>query len=220
MGQRDAWRGEAATRARASERRRARVDEEATRREMVDAIEREGEDDAMKATIERWRTLDDVEDEMTCDGCKLTARAVFADAVASARTTRASSWKALDRDIRESVMRLVWRTTTCKRVVNVTAVRRDGNGRLVDARGDTRDSEISNPGEARVAPENVTDTVAIAMLEKMCVLLREDAQASDWLVSTLTGIDEVRSLTEAQARFACDILAKDEACTVRERVEL
>jgi len=84
----------------------------------------------------------------------------------------------------------------------------------VDAREDTRDSEISNPGEARVVPENVTDTIAVAMLERMCVLLRDDLQARDWLVSSLSAIADVRPLSDAQARFACDILSPDAACTV------
>ena len=99
-------------------------------------------------------------------------------------------------------------------MVNISALRRDGKGRLVDAREDTRDSEISNPGEARVVPENVTDTIAVAMLERMCVLLRDDLQARDWLVSSLSAIADVRPLSDAQARFACDILSPDAACTV------
>lgn len=161
-----------------------------------------------------WASLDSAPDDVTCDGCKLTARALFADAVASARTTRASSWKALDEPMRESVVELVWSETTCARMVNISALRRDGKGRLVDAREDTRDSEISNPGEARVVPENVTDTIAVAMLERMCVLLRDDLQARDWLVSSLSAIADVRPLSDAQARFACDILSPDAACTV------
>jgi hypothetical protein len=101
-------------------------------------------------------------------------------------------------------------------MVNVTALRRDERGRLVDARQDTRESEISNPSEARVAPENATDTIAVSMLERMCVLLRDDAQSRDWLVSSLSAIADVRPLSDVQARFACDVLSPDDACSVRD----
>ena len=199
----------------ASRRRRLQADGgETATQSRASAADAYAIDDA--ATFVPWASLDAAPDDVTCDGCKLTARALFADAVASSRTTRASSWKALDESIRESVLELVWSETTCARMVNVTALRRDERGRLVDARQDTRESEISNPSEARVAPENATDTIAVSMLERMCVLLRDDAQARDWLVSSLSAIADVRPLSDAQARFACDVLSPDDACSVRD----
>ena len=175
-----------------------------------------GDDDASEgenSTFEVWTSLESAPASAVCDGCKLTVRGVHADAMTSARTTPQSSWKALDESLREDIVRLVWRETTCARFLNVTALRREKTShRLVDVRADTRDSEITNPGEARLKPEDNVDAFAIRVLSNICTLLREDAQANDWLTSALAAIDDVRPMTDAQARRVCDKITDDVEC--------
>ena len=167
-----------------------------------------------------WMSLDDAMPWAVCDGCKLTARGLHADAVVAARTTPQSSWRALDASLRSEVVALVWRETTCERFKNVTAVRRDAAGRLVDMRDDTRHSEITNPAEARLRPEENVDAYAVSVLTNVCELLREDPQARDWMTGALVEMDDVRPMRDEGARRLCDKLSADEQCTARVHSEL
>jgi hypothetical protein len=200
--------GEGGT-ARRRSRRLTQTTSESTYVEVGDDDASEGEN----STFEVWTSLESAPASAVCDGCKLTVRGVHADAMTSARTTPQSSWKALDESLREDIVRLVWRETTCARFLNVTALRREKTShRLVDVRADTRDSEITNPGEARLKPEDNVDAFAIRVLSNICTLLREDAQANDWLTSALAAIDDVRPMTDAQARRVCDKITDDVEC--------
>jgi hypothetical protein len=180
-------------------------------------------DDSYGESWVRWETLEVVPASAACDGCKLTVRGLHADAVDAARTMPQSSWKALDEMRREEVVRIVWHEFTCARFVNVTALRRDTAGRLVDLLADTRDSEITNPTETRAGStlsDGVSDRVSAKVLANVCELLRDDAQSSDWLASAIADFYEIRPMSDAAARSACDKLSEDAACTVGEHDEL
>lgn len=167
-----------------------------------------------------WTRVEDAASWAVCDGCKLTARGLHADAVVAARTTPQSSWRALDASLRSEVVALAWRETTCERFKNVTAVRRDDAGRLVDTRDDTRHSEITNPAEARLRPEENVDAYAVSVLANVCELLRDDPQARDWIIGALVSIEDVRPMRDDGARRLCDKLSADAACDSRGHTEL
>ena len=182
------------------------------RRRRLREVDAEYEDVGDGGDHARWEALDDVPDALVCDACKLTVRGVHADAVDASRTTPQSSWKALDEEMREEVVRLVWTEFTCARFENVTALRRDREGRLVDLRADTRESEITNPTEARIAGEDVVDAKSAHMLANVCELLRNDTQVNDWLSASLAAFGDVRPMSDLSARRVCDKIVADEAC--------
>jgi hypothetical protein len=193
-----------------SPRRRRRLMEDSEAYAPIEADEK----------FERWNTIEEAPASTVCDGCKLTVRGVHADATASARTMPQSSWKALDESLREELLELVWRQRTCARFKNVTALRRDTHGRLVDVREDTRHSEITNPTEARRRPEENPDVYAAEMLSGVCELLREDTQTKDLLAGALAALNDVRPMTDARARVICDKISDDAECAANGRDEL
>jgi len=183
------------------------------RRRRLRELDAEYEDVGDVGDHARWDALDDVPDALVCDACKLTVRGVHADAVDASRTMPQSSWKALDEEMRGEVVRLVWTEFTCARFKNVTALRRDREGRLVDLRADTRESEITNPTEARIAGDDVVDAKSAEMLANVCELLRNDTQVSNWLSASLAAFNDVRPMSDLSARRTCDKIAADGACT-------
>lgn len=186
-----------------AERLRARREGEG-RGEEVGTSRRRLTQTAARETDEAWTNATDVPEWTTCDGCRLTVRGLHADAVVAARTTPQSSWRALDETLREEVVALAWRETTCGRFKNVSAVIMDENKRLVDTRDGTRHSEVTNPAEARLRPEENADTFAASVLSNVCAFLRDDEQTRDLVVAALASIDDVRPMDDVGARDVCD----------------